>query len=252
MPDLELDVRAKPAPRPPPPKKAKEEEAPLELAVDPRALVQERASDTTQGSSQAHPATMVARGPAAVQAPAERRALAQQPAVGDIAFDAKLLAEYGDPPAHWLLAPLYAWRVFKRQRVLRQVLAGRREEAARATMSMEDALVAFAERVRPAAEGLSGYREALEELSRAEDVLRSRDRVLAAEQDAQTGRLAQVDARISALEAELAQAQSGERAAATELSAAQRGVAREEAKLKRAESELRSAEQRESSGEVGG
>ncbi len=168
------------------------------------------------------------------------------PDVGDVAFDAKLLADYGDPPRHWLLSPLYAWRVLRRQRELKKVLVGRREETKRAHHEVEDALVAFAERVRPIAEHHPEFAQALEELRGAEDLLRSRDRVLASEQDAQTARLASVDGRLAKLEAEVAHAQAEERAIAAELVSAQAALARGDAKLKRAESELRSAVQRQS------
>jgi hypothetical protein len=172
-------------------------------------------------------------------------------AVGDLAFDARLLADFGEVPTHWVLAPFYALRVIRRRRELKAALVVRRGEAARAASEAQDALVAFAERVRGAAEKQSSYTAALEDLRRAEDLLRSRDRVLASEQDAQNARIAQVDARLAQLEDALAQTQADERAAAGELAAAQAALAREEAKLKRAELELRAAQHRESSGEVG-
>jgi hypothetical protein len=201
----------------------------IELAVDPRALVP------------------VAREPSRSVRP-PRSTLS----VGDLAFDARLLADHGNAPQGWLLAPIYAWRVLRRRRELRHALVERRAEAARTATEAEDALVAFAERVRSAAEKQPTYAMAIEELRRAEDLLRSRDRVLAAEQDAQKARIAQVDTRVTKLEEELSQARTDERAAAGALAAAQAALAREEAKLKRAEMELRAAQQRESSGEVGG
>jgi chromosome segregation ATPase len=168
--------------------------------------------------------------------------------VADVSFDAQLLAEYGNAPSHWVLSPLYAWRVLKRRRDLRRVLAGRREEARRAMTELDDALVAFAERVRPAAEKHPDFTHPLEELRGAEDVLRSRDRVLASEQDAQTARLTSVDARLGKLEAELAEAESAERVVSGELASTQAALARGESKLRRAESELRSAHEREADG----
>jgi len=246
--ELELDVRAQPAPKPPPLRKKRDEELPLELAVDPRTLVAERAQE-------AHSAPIeYGLGGAAMSAPVVRGAAkgtstahARDPE-SEIADDAVVLADYGAPPTSWVTAPLYAWRVLKRQRELKTSHAARQVEAAHAAGVLEDALVAFAERVRPAAEKQSGYAVALEDLSRAEDVLRSRDKVLAAEQDAQNARLAQVDARLTALEAELSKAQIDERLAAQDLSSTQGALAREEAKLKRAEGELRAAQQREGGG----
>jgi hypothetical protein len=251
LPELELDVRRRASAKSPKPKKAAEEVVPLELAVDPRALVEERAADAPLARVQASASGVVARRESSWPG---RLARSSHPplAVGDLAFDARLLADYGSPPDHWVLAPIYAWRVIQRRRELKTALAGRREEAARAASEAEDALVAFAERVRLTAEKQPAYAVALEELRRAEDLLRSRDRVLASEQDAQNARIAQVNARLSQLEEALAQAQADERTAAGELAAAQAALAREEAKLKRAELELRAAQQRESSGEVGG
>jgi hypothetical protein len=200
----------------------------IELAVDPRALV-----------------------PVAREASRSVRPPRSTLAVGDLAFDARLLADHGNAPQGWLLSPMYAWRVLRRRRELRRALVERRAEAARTATEAEDALVAFAERVRSAAEKQPTYAVAIEELRRAEDLLRSRDRVLAAEQDAQKARIVQVDTRVAKLEEELSQARADERTAAGALAAAQASLAREEAKLKRAEMELRAAQQRESSGEVG-
>jgi chromosome segregation ATPase len=171
--------------------------------------------------------------------------------VGDVAFDARLLAEYGEAPKHWLLSPIYAWRVLRRQRELKKALVGRREEVKRALTEADDARVAFAERIRHDAEKpeerYKPFVPVLEQLRAAEELLRSRDRILASEQDAQSARLASVDARLARLEAELAQAQAAERAVAGELASAQAALARSEQKLKRAEAELRSA-QRETDG----
>jgi predicted nucleic acid-binding Zn-ribbon protein len=161
--------------------------------------------------------------------------------VGDIEFDARLLGEYGDPPRHWILSGLYAWRVLRRQREIRQALDGRREEATRSATELEDALVALAERVKPAADQKAAYGEALAEAKRAEDKLRSRDAVLAAEQDAHNARLAAVEARLAKLEAELVEAQGAERSVVAEISTSQGALGRAEAKLKRAEGELRAA-----------
>jgi hypothetical protein len=255
VPELELGARPAGATKTAKGARAPEPEVELELAVDPHELVEERANEA------AAPAAIVRAAPAGAGVIAREPSLAgrlfrpsQAPplAVGDLAFDAHLLADYGTAPQAMLLTPLYALRVLQRRRELRLALVGRREEAARTASETEDALVAFAERVRPAAEKQPSYAVAVEELRRAEDLLRSRDRVLASEQDAQNARIAQVDTRLSKLEEELAQAQADERAAAGELAAMQAALAREEAKYKRAEVELRAAQQRESSGEVGG
>jgi hypothetical protein len=250
--ELELDVRPAPAPRAAKSRSKPEEEMPLELAIDPRALVQQRSAES-RGPS-APPVYAAASAPVMRGAPATLASYPRppagpvQPALSDLEVDARVLAEYGEPPRSWILAPFYAWKVLRRQRGLKGALAGRRAEAEHAGTAHEDALVAFLERVRPAAEKQPTYAAALEDLSRAEDTLRSRDRVLATDQDAHGARLAQVDGRIGKLEADLVQAQTDERVAATELSSAQGSLAREEAKLKRAESELKAAVGRGGSG----
>ncbi len=57
--------------------------------------------------------------------------------------------------------------------------------------------------------------------------------MFASEQDAQNARLAQVDARLKALETELAKAQGEERELTSELATAQGALVREEAARKR-------------------
>ncbi len=166
----------------------------------------------------------------------------------DIAADARLLADHGPAPTHLAMTALYAWRVLRRRRDLRKALSVRRTEAARARAEVDDALAAFAERVRPTAETCPEYGDALDQLRRAEEVVRSRDRVLASEIDAHRARLASVDARIGKLESEREQARADERNGAAHLATAQAELARAEAELKRAESELRAATQRERRG----
>jgi chromosome segregation ATPase len=161
--------------------------------------------------------------------------------VADMASDASLLADYGEPPGHWLLSGLYALRVLRKQREIKAALVGRREEAARAATALEDAQVAFAERVKPAAQNVETYANLLAEARKADELLRSRDAVLAADQDAHRARLAAVASRLAALEAEVSSAQGAERAIATEIASNQGALGRAEAKLKRAESELRAA-----------
>ncbi|HEX4448584.1 MAG TPA: hypothetical protein VH044_17695 [Polyangiaceae bacterium] len=238
-PEIELEVPKRAAPPRAQARKVEPVEVALELAVDPRSLYAAPAAAPTAALAR------VGSPPTPTVVGSESRQVVE---VADVSFDAQLLAEYGNAPSHWVLSPLYAWRVLKRRRDLRRVLAGRREEARRAMTELDDALVAFAERVRPAAEKHPDFTHPLEELRGAEDVLRSRDRVLASEQDAQTARLTSVDARLGKLEAELAEAESAERVVSGELASTQAALARGESKLRRAESELRSAHEREADG----
>ncbi len=243
MPELDLDVpRKRSAPKA---RASPEAEEPLELAVDPRALVLERSESA---SKSVRPIVYASTSPVPSSPETASAASLIHPSAVvagvDLVFDARLLAEYGESPRHWALSPLYAYRVFKRRRELKASLGGRREEEKRTVDETENALVLFADRVRAGAEGTATYAAAIAELRRAEEALRSRDQVLASEQDAQRSRLVQADARLASLEAELVQAQRDERAVAAQVTEAHEALSREESKLKRAEIELRAASQR--------
>jgi hypothetical protein len=239
--ELELDLpRPSTKMAPAAPKKAPEPEARLELAVDLH--------------SQSNQALMYG-GPTPLAKAPSGRPNSVIPVGIDVSFDARLLADYGTPPQSWFTLPFYAWRVMRRQGELKAALEGRRAEAERTKRDAEDALVGFAQRVRTAMEAdsekASEFAAALIELRKAEDVLRSRDSVLASEQDAHNARLAAVAVRLSKLEGELAQAQAGERKIAIELATAQAAISREETKLKRVEAELRAAQRRQESPDEG-
>jgi hypothetical protein len=209
-------------------------EVTIDLAFDPRAGISPKPQGALVAADSSSMVSLATAGPGT-----------RSIDVYDVDSDARLLAEYGPVPTHWLGLALYAWRVLKRRNELRHALVQRREEAIRARAELEDALVVFAERVRPHAESHPSYTEAFERLRRAEEVLRSRDQVLAAENDAHGARLASVDARIAKLEEERQSAAAAERAKAAELAATQTDLGREEAQLKRADIELRAIQQRE-------
>ncbi|MDP9001549.1 MAG: hypothetical protein M3O46_15725 [Myxococcota bacterium] len=223
VPELELEVRTSAAPKAKP-KWQPVAEVPLELAVEPGALVRERSTSLPPHDPNLRPG--LSAPPSDVPVP-------------DLTFDARLLADFGDPPRHWLLSPLYTWRVFKRGRDLKAALSGRRSEAMRAANEVETALVAFAERIRATAEKTATASRAVEELRQAEDLVRSRDQVLGADQDVQDARLSQIDARLANLEVGLAQAQSDARVIVAELSTVQGAVSHDEASISRAEAARR-------------
>jgi hypothetical protein len=208
----------------------------FDLAFDPRSLTVEVPAAPT--------ARVVVEAPATSFAP--RTALGPAGSIADdVSADARLLGDYGEPPMRWMQTALYAWRVYRRRRELRQSLAVRRQEVAEAQAELESALVGFADQARPIFEDHPAYAEAVDQLRRAEDVLDARIRVLAAENEADAARLASMDARIAKLEAETQQARHEERLAATELAEAQAELGREELLLKRAESERRAARHRQ-------
>jgi hypothetical protein len=243
VPELELAPRPRSLPKPPRARK-EVEELRIDLAYDPRAV---RRTD----SSPSQPAPGEPRsGPGVSSMPArqiEVRPVQLAAVSAENGSDVRLLADYGPLPSHWLLSPLYALRVLKRRGELRRALAARKEEAIRAAAEAEDALVTMAEQVRPKAEQQATFADLMSALRRAEELLRMRDRVLAAENEAEMARLASADARLGKLEADCESARTHEREAAAELVAAQEALVREDAHLKRTESELRAA-QREPSG----
>jgi hypothetical protein len=156
-------------------------------------------------------------------------------------YEARALSDYGDPPEQWWRTPLYAYRVLRRRPELKKRAAQKKLEADRAEGAAEDALLAYAELVRPAAQKLAGYAGAFADVRKTESVLRERDAVLAAEADAHKARQAEHDAKIAELEAQLSQIQIEERQIAGEHAEADTLAKRADARAKRVEIEMRNA-----------
>jgi hypothetical protein len=157
------------------------------------------------------------------------------------AFEAKVLARFGEPPKHFWQAPLYAWRVRQRLGELRADLVERQTQADRAGAALEQGLIALGQRARGTAERAPRYGRTLDGIRTHEQTLRQRDGVLMTEMDAHNKRLAVVDQKMAELQAQLSAAQAEERRLSDELTIAQATVERAEAKLKRLDIELRSA-----------
>ena len=160
---------------------------------------------------------------------------AQAPAPDVDKFDAKVLADYGQPGAFYT-APIYAYRVFTRRSALRRDLVTKKTDAERTKKRVEDALVALGERARALAKGGAA---ALDRVKQAEDLLRSRDGALAGAMDAHRAALAEIDARLSSAEIELARAREDEARASAARDAADEEHRRADAKVKRIEIEMR-------------
>jgi len=191
-------------------------------------------------SSGSLPAARLSGPPSHRSLPAPDGAPPIETAAGDAdPFEARALADYGPPPDALWLTPMYAFRVTKRRGELRQMLAARRAEMARAAAQSEDALVAFAERVRATAEaaGWRGFANVMAD----EEVLRGRDSGLAVEMDAYRAELAQVDARLADVEGAFEHTKAEERTVEAHLAAAEETRARADAKVKRIDIELRNA-----------
>jgi hypothetical protein len=154
-------------------------------------------------------------------------------------YEARALADYGDPPGAWWKTPLYAYRVLRRRPELKKLAAQKRREAERASGAAEDALFAFAEVVRPVAEPLGAYGAAFDAVRATERVFGERDAILASETAAHKQRQAEIDTRIAELEGGLAQVHAEERTIAAELAEADTLLKRAEARVKRIEIEMR-------------
>lgn len=225
-------------------------EAPLELDIGPQA--KSLAPHLSSSSMRAAPLTdarvSVPSGPssgAKLPSPSFDRHRAPTPAAapGEVdPFDARALADYGEPPTKPWLAPIYAFRVLTRKAELRRLLATARDEAKRAALRSEDVFVGFAERARSVIEKNPGQARALDEVVAAESLLRSRDGALAGEMDANRARLSSIDSRITSLEGELLAAQADEKRVADELGQVVAVRERADTKMKRAEIEIRNAE----------
>jgi hypothetical protein len=156
------------------------------------------------------------------------------PAAGLNAFDrndpaAHDFADFGDPPASFWLAPLYALRVYVRRTEIAKELHTRQEDFAMAKKAIEDALVTLGTRARRAAEPVSIYRGNLTAITAAEELLRTRDGQLSASMDAQSKRVTDVDAKISLLEEKLAGALTEQKRLEAELRAVQERLQRQKA-----------------------
>jgi hypothetical protein len=252
-PSLELDIPKAASSKPRAPPKKKEEEIAIELAVDMNEVRPVAPTTVSSGphisvppnsSRSLAPHARSSLAPHGSHPPGRTAHMSGAPLrphhlESDDEIEARTLAAYGEAPDGALKAPFYAYRVYKRRKELEGVLAGRREEAKLAATRAEDALVALGERTRAAAANDPGSARALQALKDAEELMRSRDHSLAREQDAHAERLRSIDQRIGGAEAELVAAQAAERKASEELVDAQGTLQRAEARLKRAEIELR-------------
>jgi hypothetical protein len=166
----------------------------------------------------------------------------RHPSVAPIeSFEAKMLGNFGDSPAHFWQAPRYAWRVRQRLAELREALKERRQQAERASKAIDQSLIALGQRARGTAERNPQYGRTLDLLRIHEQTLRQKDSALMGEMDTHNRKLVQIDQKITELQAMATQMQAEERRVADELAMAQATVQRAEAKLKRLDIDLRSA-----------
>jgi chromosome segregation ATPase len=149
------------------------------------------------------------------------------------------LADYGDAPQAIQLTPVYAYRVFTRQRELKRRLVSISAECERAHFELETTLAELAREVRPAAEQNEQFRRFLAPLVELEQVESQHGRALSAvaarfsaDSDRLAAQLGQIAARIAAQE-EL------ERSALRVHDEREAAAQRADAKLKRVHIEIR-------------
>ena len=154
-------------------------------------------------------------------------------------FEIRAFADYGEPPTQIYLTPLYSLRVRKRQAELRLELAERKARVTALESSIEDAIVAFAERARSVAESNPVYSRALMPIAEVEALLFSRDSALASEHENFKRVCAEVDGKLSALDARIAKIDADSKDLEAELAKLEDSRKRAEARLKRLEIEAR-------------
>jgi hypothetical protein len=150
-----------------------------------------------------------------------------------------ILADYGSAPSSAHLAPAYAYRVFTRQRELKQRLGLLNIEQERAEVERETTLAELARAVRPAAEQVDAFKRFFAPLVELEQVASQRGQALSSVNAELGAHGATLDAELAQLaeqvNAQLALERDAERVHSERAQLAQRA----EAKLKRVHIEIR-------------
>lgn len=196
-----------------------------------------------------------ANGQLLARAPASRPGAGARPGLDEDGLDPyeiRAYADYGDPPEAFYLAPLYALRVHKRRKELMAELDTRMGAVKEITDRIEDAVIAFGERVRPIAAENPVYMRAVAPIDEAERLLRTRDAGLAGEVQAYEATARSVDAKLNELEAKLHRIEQSAAALEAELERLEDQKKRAEARAKRADMERRNAERGIAAGEGSG
>ena len=150
-----------------------------------------------------------------------------------------VLADYGEPPDSPALTLAYAYRVFTRQRELKQQLIPIAAECERAQAARERTLAELARGLRPAVEQRSEFRRFFASLLELEQRAAERGRTLTAinaQLDAETN---QFDAVLTQISGQLEVEAQLEREAQRQHEERQANAKRADAKLKRVQIEIR-------------
>lgn len=158
-------------------------------------------------------------------------------------YEIAVFADFGRPPEQLWLCPAYAVRVFTRTRLLRNALHQAQASAAESERQRDDRLAALAEKLKSKLEGdreLGGY---LAPLARIEETARERERALSERSAEYSATVARIDQQIAEQEDIASELKRSRDAAAAEHDAHSQVLTRAQAQLKRAEIELRNAQQ---------
>ena len=150
-----------------------------------------------------------------------------------------ILADYGSAPHSIHLTPVYAYRVFTRQRELKQQLASLSAERDRAELERESTLAELARTVRPIAEQLDGFRRFFTPLIELEQVASQRGQALSSINAELGAHSNTFDAELTQIAEQINAQQVLEQAAARVHAEREQLAQRAEAKLKRVHIEIR-------------
>ena len=153
-----------------------------------------------------------------------------------------LLADFGPAPRAIWMCPAYSLRVLRRKREIGRMLRAAQKGAADAEAVRDDKLAAIAERLRPSLDAdreLAGY---LAPLARAEQSATDRERALSDRSAQYAALVAGIDQKIATQETSASAVAERLRAASVDEETKSQLLSRAQAALKRAEIELRNAE----------
>ncbi|HEX3850873.1 MAG TPA: hypothetical protein VHW01_07885 [Polyangiaceae bacterium] len=150
-----------------------------------------------------------------------------------------ILADYGSAPSSAHLLPVYAYRVFTRQRELKQRLSSLTVERDSAEAERESTLADLARAVRPAAERVDAFRRFFTPLIELEQVASQRGQALSSVNAELGAHSATFDAELTQLAEQVSAQQLAEQEAERVHLEREQLAQRAEAKLKRVHIEIR-------------
>jgi hypothetical protein len=158
-------------------------------------------------------------------------------------YEISILADFGTPPSALWMCPSYAIRVLRRKRQLNQMLRTAQKNAGEAERVRDDQLAAIAERVRGSLDAdreMAGY---LGPLARTEEVAREREKALSTRSAEYSSIVGAIDQKIAAEESRASDVKVRLDAARQDNDGKSQTVSRVQVQLKRAEIELRNAQE---------